>query len=109
MYSPVSTSKSTPGCSCFSFLILGFRNSDIRQHVQTARGLFPHRRIVRKSEMTAKGLVVTEEEEISGMPSSSSPTPGEGEPGSPTRKSPISELLYVRWLEGLRAKWPSIL
>ncbi|KZT66027.1 Pkinase-domain-containing protein [Daedalea quercina L-15889] len=84
-------------------------NSDIRQHVQTSRGLFPHRRIIRKSEMTAKGLVVTEEEEISGMPSSSTPLPGEGEPGSPTRKSPISELLYMRWLEGLRLKWPSIL
>ncbi|KAH9938060.1 Pkinase-domain-containing protein [Fomitopsis serialis] len=85
-------------------------NSAVRQHVQTARGLFPHRRIIRKSEMTAKGLIVTEEEEISGMPpSSSSPIPGDAEPGSPTRKSPISELLYMRWLEGLRLKWPSIL
>ena len=57
--------------------------------------------------MTAKGLVVTEEEEISGLPlpSSSSPTPAEPE----ARKSPISELLYMRWLEGLRLKWPSIL
>lgn len=83
-------------------------NTAVRQHVQTARGLFPHRRIIRKSEMTAKGLVVTEEEEISGLPASSSPTPGE-EPSSPTRKSPIAELLYMRWLEGLRLKWPSIL
>ncbi|TFY57912.1 hypothetical protein EVJ58_g6737 [Rhodofomes roseus] len=84
-------------------------NSAMRQHVQTARGLFPHRRIIRKSEMTAKGLVVTEEEEINGLPSSSTPIPSDGEPGSPTRKSPISELLYMRWLEGLRLKWPSIL
>ena len=95
------------GASLVSFSVS--RNSAVRQHVQTARGLFPHRRIIRKSEMTAKGLIVTEEEEISGMPSSSSPLPGEGEPGSPTRKSPISELLYMRWLEGLRLKWPSIL
>ncbi|CCM01568.1 uncharacterized protein FIBRA_03628 [Fibroporia radiculosa] len=87
-------------------------NAAVRQHIQTARGLFPHRRIIRKSEMTAKGLVVTEEEEISGLPSSSSPTPTtEDRPdaGSPPRKSPIAELLYVRWLEGLRLKWPSIL
>jgi len=87
-------------------------NSAVRQHIQTARGLFPHRRIIRKSEMTAKGLVVTEEEEISGLPSSSSPVLSaeeRAEAGSPTRKSPISELLYMRWLEGLRLKWPSIL
>lgn len=83
------------------------RNAAVKQHIQTARGLFPHKRIIRRSEMTAKGLVVTEEEEISGLPlpSSSSPTPVEPE----ARKSPISELLYMRWLEGLRLKWPSIL
>lgn len=87
-------------------------NPSVAQHVQTTRSLFPHKRITRKSEMTAKGLVVTEiQEDVSGLP-----------PGSPTastsslqsddpaaRKSPISELLYMRWLEGLKIKWPSIL
>jgi len=82
-------------------------NSNVRQHIQTSRGLFPHKRIVRRSEMTAKGLVVTEEEEISGLPSTSSPTPPAEEP--PLRKSPIAELLYMRWLDGLKLKWPSIL
>jgi serine/threonine-protein kinase 24/25/MST4 len=28
---------------------------------------------------------------------------------SPTKRSPISELLYVRWLEGLKLKWPNII
>ncbi|KAI9000989.1 kinase-like domain-containing protein [Trametes punicea] len=86
-------------------------NSAVRNHIQTSRGLFPHKRIIRRSEMTAKGLVVTEEEEISGLPSTStsSPAQAQAEPGSPVRKSPISELLYLRWLEGLKLKWPSIL
>ncbi|KAH9943417.1 Pkinase-domain-containing protein [Epithele typhae] len=86
-------------------------NTAVRSHIQTARTLFPHKRIIRKSEMTAKGLIVTEEEEISGLPSSSSPipTPVAPDTGSPVRKSPISELLYLRWLEGLKLKWPSIL
>ncbi|KAI0677520.1 Pkinase-domain-containing protein [Trametes maxima] len=86
-------------------------NSAVRSHIQTTRGLFPHKRIIRRSEMTAKGLVVTEEEEISGLPSSSTPSPAQSpaEPGSPVRKTPISELLYLRWLEGLKLKWPSIL
>ena len=83
----------------------------MRSHIQTARSLFPHKRIIRRSEMTAKGLVVTEEEEISGLPSTSSPlqSPAQPDTGSPVRKSPISELLYLRWLEGLKLKWPSIL
>ncbi|KAF4619838.1 hypothetical protein D9613_005078 [Agrocybe pediades] len=88
----------------------------IKQHVQTSRGLFPHKRIIRKSEMTSKGLVVTEEqEEISGLPSSHSPTSsisqsGSGDSGSnSSKKSPIAELLYMRWLEGLKLKWPNIL
>ncbi|KZT05530.1 Pkinase-domain-containing protein [Laetiporus sulphureus 93-53] len=84
-------------------------NPAVRQHIQTSRGLFPHKRIIRRSEMTAKGLVVTEEEEISGLPPPSTANAPNGEPSSPTRKSPISELLYMRWLEGLRLKWPSIL
>lgn len=93
--------------------IFSFRNQAVRSHIQTTRQLFPHKRIIRRSEMTAKGLIVTEEEEISGLPSSSSSTPSPAqsppEPGSPVRKSPISELLYLRWLEGLKLKWPSIL
>ena len=76
-------------------------NPAVRSHIQTQRSLFPHKRIIRRSEMTAKGLIVTEEEEISGLPSTSSPAPSPIQPdsGSPVRKSPISELLYLRWLE----------
>ncbi|KAI0092662.1 Pkinase-domain-containing protein [Irpex rosettiformis] len=84
-------------------------NSQVRQHINTSRALFPHKRITRKSELTNKGLVVTEEEDISGLPSTSDngfvPAPAEETP----RKSPIAELLYMRWLEGLKLKWPSIL
>ncbi|KAJ7700091.1 STE/STE20/YSK protein kinase [Mycena rosella] len=81
-------------------------NTSVRQYVQTARGLFPHKRIIRKSEMTAKGLVVTEvQEDISGLPSAPDPAKAE-EPA--VKKSPISELIYMRWLEGLRLKWPSL-
>lgn len=86
-------------------------NPVVRQHVQTARGLFPHKRIIRKSEMTAKGLVVTEvQEDVSGLPvDSSASAPGKTDDTTQIRKSPIAELLYMRWLEGLRIKWPSIL
>ncbi|TRM67587.1 kinase-like domain-containing protein [Schizophyllum amplum] len=82
-------------------------NAAVRQHVQTARELFPHKRVVRKSVMTAKGLVVTEEEDVSGLPSTSEPVP-EVKEEPPKSKSPIAELLYMRWLEGLRLKWPSL-
>jgi serine/threonine-protein kinase 24/25/MST4 len=92
-------------------------NPAVKQHVQTSRGLFPHKRIIRKSEMTSKGLVVTEErEEISGLPTTSSPTGSFASANGaiphetpPSRKSPIAELLYMRWLEGLKLKWPSML
>ncbi|KXN86272.1 Serine/threonine-protein kinase svkA [Leucoagaricus sp. SymC.cos] len=97
-------------------------NPAVKQHIQTSHGLFPHKRIVRKSVMTAKGLVVTEEQEdISGLPSSSdaqslngnnygpSPADPNEPPSSPKTKSPIAELLYMRWLEGLRIKWPSLM
>jgi len=111
-------------------------NAAVRQHIQTTRGLFPHKRVVRRSELTSKGLIVTEEEEISGLPNPgpaagapapSSPTPSAiTSPGkqqrrastqsvpkddaaaSPVKRSPIAELLYVRWLEGLKLKWPSL-
>ncbi|KIJ20021.1 hypothetical protein PAXINDRAFT_126405 [Paxillus involutus ATCC 200175] len=90
-------------------------NPDVRQHVQTSRGLFPHKRIVRRSEMTAKGLVVTEvQEDITSLPmdcsapSSAHPL-GADDSAAQARKSPIAELLYMRWLEGLRIKWPNIL
>lgn len=98
--------------------MLFYSNSSVKQHVQTSRDLFPHKRIIRKSEMTSKGLVVTEEQEdITGLPSASSPTPSVLSPPPPaaphdsaqTRKSPIAELLYMRWLEGLKLKWPNIL
>jgi serine/threonine-protein kinase 24/25/MST4 len=115
------------------------RNASVRQHIQTTRSLFPHKRVVRRSEFTSKGLIVTEEEEISGLPSSApavsasaissssnnsnnssgsggggggkrrSATPVSPEPdAAPVRRSPIAELLYVRWLEGLKLKWPSL-
>ncbi|KAF9462649.1 STE STE20 YSK protein kinase [Collybia nuda] len=98
-------------------------SSSVRQHVQTSRGLFPHKRIIRKSEMTSKGLVVTEvQEEVSGLPVSSEsghsvapstasttfPKDSDSAPPS-SRKSPIAELLYMRWLEGLKIKWPSLM
>ncbi|KAG5652433.1 hypothetical protein H0H81_005029 [Sphagnurus paluster] len=91
-------------------------NQGVRQHVQTTRNLFPHKRITRKSEMTARGLVVTEiQEDISGLPSpvSSSTTitsvQDDSSTSLPTKKSPIAELLYLRWLEGLKIKWPSLM
>lgn len=84
------------------------RSQHVRQYVNTSRGLFPHKRIIRRSEITNKGLVVTEEEEVSGLPSTSA-TPAMAPVDETPRKSPIAELLYMRWLEGLRLKWPSIL
>jgi serine/threonine-protein kinase 24/25/MST4 len=58
--------------------------------------------------MTAKGLVVTEvQEDIAGLPSTmDSAAKVVEEPV--VKKSPISELIYMRWLEGLRLKWPSL-
>lgn len=65
--------------------------------------------------MTDKGLVVTEEE-VSGLPSPSTPSlsisPSSAkveEPASPIKRSPIAELLYMRWLEGLKIRWPSLI
>jgi len=64
--------------------------------------------------MTAKGLVVTEvQEEIAGLPSSDSASVLSSSASSnkteePVRRSPIAELLYMRWLEGLKLKWPSL-
>lgn len=105
-----------------------YSNQAIRQHINTTRGLFPHKRITRRSELTARGLVVTEhEEEVTPLqPSSSAASPHSShintnlagnantksaadEAPSPTKRSPISELLYVRWLEGLKLKWPNIM
>ena len=72
--------------------------------------------------MTAKGLVIIEEEQdISGLSSTSSPhdesththiplaVNASESSLLPKTKSPIAELLYMRWLEGLRIKWPSLL
>ena len=88
-----------------------YSNNAVRSHISTTRGLFPHKRILRKSEITSKGLVVTEhEEDVSGLPVSSGSGSGHAlEDTSTPRKSPIAELLYMRWLEGLKLKWPSIL
>lgn len=89
-------------------------NAAIRQHVQTSKGLFPHRRVTRKSEMTTRGLVVTEVVEDIAGPSGATTTPttpgaDSAAEASPVKRSPIAELLYMRWLEGLKIKWPSIL
>ncbi|KAH8830889.1 Ste20-like serine/threonine kinase [Flagelloscypha sp. PMI_526] len=92
-------------------------NPAVRQHVATARNLFPHKRVIRKSEMTAKGLVVTEElEDITGLPSTTSNHTRPASTSSASKiddavkaRSPISELLYMRWLDGLKIKWPSIM
>ncbi|KAK0206557.1 Ste20-like serine/threonine kinase [Desarmillaria ectypa] len=82
-------------------------NTAVRQHVQTSRALFPHKRVIRRSEMTAKGLIVTEvQEDIS--PGLAERAPSVKSEDSSTRKSPIAELLYLRWLEGLKFKWPSL-
>ncbi|KAG6900967.1 hypothetical protein C0993_004405 [Termitomyces sp. T159_Od127] len=87
-------------------------NQAIRQHVQTSRNLFPHKRLTRRSEMTPRGLVVTEElDDTAGSPSSSGPVspPISTDLGeTPAKKSPIAELLYLRWLEGLKLKWPNV-
>jgi serine/threonine-protein kinase 24/25/MST4 len=67
--------------------------------------------------MTNRGLVVTEVvEDIagpSGIPTATTPTTPGGDndaaDASPVKRSPIAELLYMRWLEGLKIKWPNIL
>ncbi|KAH9977698.1 kinase-like domain-containing protein [Lactifluus volemus] len=85
-------------------------NAAVRQHVQTSRGLFPHRRVTRKSEITNRGVVVTEEvEDIAGSSGPATPSADNSSDVSPVKRSPIAELLYMRWLEGLRIKWPNIL
>ncbi|KZV72120.1 Pkinase-domain-containing protein [Peniophora sp. CONT] len=95
-------------------ILSGINENDVvRQHVATSRNLLPHKRVTRKSELTSRGLVVTETEEILEGPSAAANAPPD-RPASPTsatniKRSPIAELLYMRWLEGLKLKWPSIL
>ncbi|KAG8889647.1 hypothetical protein FRB98_003450 [Tulasnella sp. 332] len=84
-------------------------NQAIRQHISTTRGLFPHRKITRQGTVTSNGLVVVEHEEVPDAAMSQAtlvPPPAVEEAA---KKSPISDLLYMRWLEGLKIKWPSIL
>ncbi|KAG8739377.1 hypothetical protein FRC10_005696, partial [Ceratobasidium sp. 414] len=71
------------------------RNNALRQHISTKRGMFPHKRVRRGTEMTADGLVVTEQAEEVGRSTESLDV---------QKKSPIAELLYLRWLEGLKIK-----
>jgi serine/threonine-protein kinase 24/25/MST4 len=64
--------------------------------------------------MTNCGLVVTEVvEDLAGSSGAimTGATPGAGNvaDASPVKRSPIAELLYMRWLEGLKIKWPNIL
>jgi serine/threonine-protein kinase 24/25/MST4 len=106
-------------------------NQAVRQHISTTRGLFPHRRIRRNTQVTSNGVVVIEQEEADPNPDTSPSPPtspdrpallkkraesvrsgGSGDKvstSSDEKKSPISELLYMRWLEGLRLRWPNIL
>ncbi|KAG8906483.1 hypothetical protein FRB99_006798 [Tulasnella sp. 403] len=87
-------------------------NQGIRQYISTTRGLFPHRKITRQPTMTSSGLVVVEHEEIpdpAAMSSQTTLVPPPPAAEEAAKKSPISDLLYMRWLEGLRIKWPSIL
>jgi len=84
-------------------------NNSVRQHIATSRGLFPHRRVTRESRLTERGIVITEQVEDP-INASSTSLPAMSAVGDESpRKSPIAELLYMRWLEGLRIKWPSIL
>ncbi|CAE6526729.1 unnamed protein product [Rhizoctonia solani] len=71
-------------------------NNVLRQHISTKRGMFPHKRIQRGAEMTSEGLVVTEQTEEVGSQST--------ENLDAQKRSPIAELLYLRWLEGLKIK-----
>ncbi|QRV87773.1 Serine/threonine-protein kinase [Ceratobasidium sp. AG-Ba] len=71
-------------------------NNSLRQHISTKKGMFPHKRIQRGTEVTTDGLVVTEQVEEVGSRSTESL---DGQ-----KKSPIAELLYLRWLEGLKIK-----
>jgi len=94
-------------------------NQAVKQHIKTTRGLFPHKRVTRRSEMTSKGLVVVEQEEDSASSSGHGHAPStngshaqmqsHSHADSPPKKSVIAELLYMRWLEGLKIKWPNIL
>lgn len=65
--------------------------------------------------MTNRGLVVTEMVEDIAGPSGAVTTPtttgadNAAGASSPVKRSPIAELLYMRWLEGLKIKWPNIL
>ena len=66
--------------------------------------------------MTNRGLVVTEVVEDVGPSGASGAVSAPTTPGgdnaaeaSPVKRSPIAELLYMRWLEGLKIKWPNIL
>ena len=54
--------------------------------------------------MTAKGLVVTEVQED--IPASEGVIPPKND--EPPKRSPIADLLYMRWLDGLKIKWPSL-
>lgn len=72
------------------------RNNSLRQHISTKKGMFPHKRIQRGTEVTADGIVVTEQAEEVGSRSTESL--------DAQKKSPIAELLYLRWLEGLKIK-----
>jgi serine/threonine-protein kinase 24/25/MST4 len=82
-------------CCCPLSLNVLCSNNSLRQHISTKRGMFPHKRIQRGTELTSDGVVVT----------------GQAEAGSRStesldaqKKSPIAELLYLRWLEGLKIK-----
>jgi len=97
-------------------ILSGINDNDaVRSHISTHKGLFPHKRVRRATQVTASGVVVVEEV-ADDEPAAISPTSPHAKQSSsashksdePKAKSPISELLYLRWLEGLRLKWPSL-
>ncbi|KZP00177.1 Pkinase-domain-containing protein [Calocera viscosa TUFC12733] len=85
-------------------------NAAVRQHLRDAQHLSPDKVIPREPRQDAS-MVIVHGEDISFpltpssliSPISDSPAPSAAMEG---KRSPIAELLYLRWLEGVRMKWP---
>lgn len=83
-------------------LLPALRNETIRQHVN-ASGKTPFTLLRRTATRNAAGdVVVTEHEE---PPPSPFPAPSTTD-GADKSKSPVADMLYMRWMEGLRIRWP---
>ncbi|KZT60719.1 Pkinase-domain-containing protein, partial [Calocera cornea HHB12733] len=88
-------------------------NAAVRQHLQDMRLLSPHQLSQRQRGSREDGsVVIVEREDIAFPPSPNSPlshlasTSPAPNPVLEGNRSPIAELLYLRWLEGVRMKWP---